>query len=239
MVSRLECKNIFLANRTVDRKIELCQGIYKTDIIKNRFVSNIEKKRQFIGLLPFVRNMIEYTDGESSADYILLTSCLHQKTDTDSIKIDEIHKIYKSHLFGLDNKSIAFKDEKYTDVLFEEATAVLSDTNEVDLANKLILSIAIRLKSETLMKKIISEEHQVEIKPNRNQTGELLKILKKYYSDSYSGACLLMNRVVMLTSENIHVNNFMFEPLIDISSLHLKQLYIEVCGQLTNIVYSR
>jgi hypothetical protein len=31
----------------------------------------------------------------------------------------------------------------------------------------------------------------------------------------------------------------MFEPLVDISSLLLKQLYNEVCEQLTNIVYFR
>ena len=31
----------------------------------------------------------------------------------------------------------------------------------------------------------------------------------------------------------------MIEPLVDISSLHLKQLYNEVCEQLKNIVYSR
>ena len=89
-----------------------------------------------------------------------------------------------------------------------------------------------RLKAETLMKAIVSEEHQAEMKPNSNQTGELLKVLKKHYADTYPDVCLLMNRVVMLTSENIHVNNFMFEPLVDISSLHLKKLYIEVCSQL-------
>ena len=232
VVSRLQCKNVFLANRTINRKIELCQGIYNPDIIKNRFISKIERKRQFIGLIPFVRNLIEYTDGGSSPDYILLTSCLHQKANTDSIKIGTIYEIFKSHLANLSDKDIAFKGEKYIDVLYEEATAVLSDRNDIDLANKLILSMAIRMKAETLMKFIISEEHQAEIKPNSNQTGELLKALKKYYADSYPEVCLLMNRVVMLTSENIHVNNFMFEPLVDISSLHLKQLYSEVCAQL-------
>ena len=179
--------------------------------------------------------MIEYTDGDSSADYMLLTSCLHQKADTENIKIETIYDVFKSHLSGLADKNITFKEEKYTDVLFEEAEAVFSDTNEVDLANKLILSMVIRLKAETLMKAIVSEEHQAEMKPNSNQTGELLKVLKKHYADTYPDVCLLMNRVVMLTSENIHVNNFMFEPLVDISSLHLKKLYIDVCGQLERI----
>lgn len=231
VVSRLDCKQIYFANRTSDRKIELCQGIYKTDIIKNKFISKVNKKRQFIGLIPFVRNIIEYTDGDSSDDYKLLTSCLHQKANTDGIKINDIYEVYNLHLAGIGNKEIAFKEEKYKEALFEEAEAVLSDTNEVDLANKLILSMAIRLKSEILMKSILSEEQQSEMKSNCNQTGELLKVFKKYYSDSHPEICLLMNRVVMLTSENIHVNNFMFEPLVDISSLHLKRLYEDVRDQ--------
>ena len=235
VVSRLECKNIFFANRTSERKIELCQGIYKTDIIKNRFISKADDKRQFIGLIPFVRNLIEYTEGSSSVDYKLLTSCLHLKEDTDSIKLEDIYNVYKIHLADLKDKKIEFKEEKYEDSLFKEAEAVLADTNEVDLANKLILSMAIRLKSESLMKSIISEEHLAEMKPSNNQTGEMLKVLKKYYSETHPDICLLMNRVVMLTSENIHVNNFMFEPLVDISSLHLKQLYSEVCNQLQKI----
>lgn len=117
VVSRLNCKQIFFANRTSERKINLCQGIYKTDIIKNKFISNVHKKRPFIGLIPFVRNLIEYTDGDSSADYILLTSCLHQKVDTENIKIGTIYDVFKSHLSGLADKNITFKEEKYTDVL--------------------------------------------------------------------------------------------------------------------------
>ena len=36
----------------------------------------------------------------------------------------------------------------------------------------------------------------------------------------------------MLTSENIHLNNFMFEPLVDISILYLKSLYNECKSRL-------
>ena len=35
----------------------------------------------------------------------------------------------------------------------------------------------------------------------------------------------VIKKVLMMTSENIHINNFMFEPIIDISSRHLKELY--------------
>ena len=36
---------------------------------------------------------------------------------------------------------------------------------------------------------------------------------------------LIFEQVLMMTSENIHINAFMYEPIIDISDWHLKQLY--------------
>ena len=230
VASRLKCR-VYFASRSTSRDIKLEVGIYNPDIIKNKFISQVSKKRQFIGLIPFVRNLIEYTDGSSSSDYMLLTSCLHQKDDTGSITIENIYDIYKSHLSEIGDKEVTFKEEKFMDVLFDEATAVLEDANDVDLANKLILSMAIRLKSEALMKSILTEEQLAEMEVGNNQTGQLLKLLKKYYSESHRDLCLLMDRVVMLTSENIHFNNFVFEPLVDISSLHLKKLYRDVCNQ--------
>lgn len=230
VASRLKCR-VYFASRSTSRDIKLETGIYNPDIIKNKFISQVSKKRQFIGLIPFVRNLIEYTDGSSSSDYMLLTSCLHQKDDTGSITIENIYDIYKSHLSEIGDKEVTFTEEKFKDVLFDEATAVLEDANDVDLANKLILSMAIRLKSEALMKSILTEEQLAEMEVGNNQTGQLLKLLKKYYSESHRDLCLLMDRVVMLTSENIHFNNFMFEPLVDISSLHLKKLYRDVCNQ--------
>jgi len=234
VVSRLGVKHIYFANKEKGRKIKLCTGIFNTDIIKNRFISKVTDKRAFIGLIPFVRNLMEYSQGTASKDYLLLTSCLHQKSNTKDITIGNIFEIFKSNLTGMEDKSITFIEERYINVLFQEASFVMSDLNEVDLANKLVLSIAIRIKAEQILFDIISEEHLKELKPGKNQTGELVKLLKKYYTGTHGETILLMNRVIMLTSENIHVNNFMFEPLVDISSLHLKQLYNDVCNYCDN-----
>ena len=38
----------------------------------------------------------------------------------------------------------------------------------------------------------------------------------------------ILRKVLMLTSENIHINNFMFEPIIDISLEELNSLYKEI-----------
>ena len=78
------------------------------------------------------------------------------------------------------------------------------------------------------MNDVLTEDQKGEIKPRKNRTAELVTILKRYHHDDMEDQCLLMNKVLMLTSENIHMNNFMFEPLVDISILYLKQLYEDV-----------
>ena len=126
------------------------------------------------------------------------------------------------------DKTIDFGKENYLNALFDEAEAILTDANEIDIVNKLVLSMAIRMRAEQYMGNVLTAEQVNEIKPNRNRTAELLNILRKYHAVDKENEILLMNKVLMLTSENIHFNNFMFEPLVDISILHLKQLYKEV-----------
>lgn len=185
VVSRLNVGIIFMANKKDDRTIDLCQGIYSSDILKKRFISKVTDVRPFIGLIPFTRNLIEYAHGNSCADYLLLTECLHIKANTPSITMKNIFDIFGQHLYGISGKVISFETEKYIDVIYREADAILLDTNEVDLANKLPLSMAIRLKAETYIFSILTESQKAEMKINQNQTGELVKVFKKYYSESH------------------------------------------------------
>jgi len=37
-----------------------------------------------------------------------------------------------------------------------------------------------------------------------------------------------IQRVVLMTPENIHLNSFMYEPIVDMSDEHLKKLYQDV-----------
>jgi len=38
----------------------------------------------------------------------------------------------------------------------------------------------------------------------------------------------VLNRVILMTPETIHLNSFMYEPILDMSDEHLKQLYADV-----------
>jgi hypothetical protein len=230
VVSRLEPGgNIFFADKKADRSVKMCKGIYKTDILKNNMLSKLDDRRAFISCIPFVRNLIEYTKGDND-DYKKLTACLHMEDLTAEITLGDIQEIYYREVKDAIDKdaAISFKADNYLAALFEEAEAVMKDPNEVEIVNKLVLSMAIRLKAEEFMNDVLTEDQKGDIKPKSNRTAKLVTILKKYHYDDMEDQCLLMNKVLMLTSENIHMNNFMFEPLVDISILYLKQLYEEV-----------
>lgn len=180
-----------------------------------------------IASIPFVRNLIEYTEGVSNPDYLLLTSVLHNKNDSDTITIKQIEDVFNKYWCKSANVSFALGREntKILDVLFYEANKV-SDIERVAIENKLILSMALRQKVEMYIKgKIIKDI------PNgsnlisgitRNQSGELKALYKQYFpSDDKLD---LIEIVSMITPENIHLNSFMFEPIIDMS---LHQLYVE------------
>lgn len=239
VVSRFKVNsNIFFAHKSEDRTIELKQGIYKPDILKKKFIDHITNKRSFIGSIPFVRNIIEYIEGTDNEGYKKLTSCLHQKPDTSNLLMSEIFAIIQTTIKATAGKVINFSAENYMDCLYNEAEEILADNNDIELSNKLVLSIAIRHKAESYMRNVLTAIQIAEAKENNNPTGELVGVFKKYHSVDMEDKCRILNRVLMLTSENIHLNNFMFEPLVDISILYLKKLYNQCKTELVYVPYN-
>ena len=62
-----------------------------------------------------------------------------------------------------------------------------------------------------------------------NQTAEWTKLLKQHCPNDPKKD--VIEQVNMMTPEIIHINSFMYEPLIDLSVHHLIELYKE-CSKL-------
>jgi len=181
-----------------------------------------EDPKIFVSLIPFVRNLIEYTKGSDDLDYIKLTSLLHYKAGTESIRTFDILKMYNA----IFNKNYTLqKDDKVIDVIFEQAKACLPLGESINLETKLILAIAIRLLSEKYMIKEINNSSFVGSIKSK-QTAKLTKKLKEIKPNN--GNLAVIEEMNLMTPENIHFNSFMYEPLIDISSVNLKELYKKV-----------
>ena len=159
------------------------------------------------------------TTENNDNDYLLLTSCLHYKKNTDSITISQINDVFKNHI----NTNSNISDSKYIDLLFKVADNIRKGTTEIELHNKLILSIAIRLLFE---KKLFNKFNNWNILDGftSNQTYELIDycINNNLLTDE---DVIISEKVRIMISENIHVNAFMYEPIIDMSDDELINLY--------------
>lgn len=186
-----------------------------------------------ITAIPFVRNIIEYiSDYKNDSRYNKLTELLHMKDNTLSITIKELEDIFNSIL---DTNPLSFSNGRESETVYSIITNqakefVLRNSEEVSLDGKIILSIASRLLAEQYMIASIIAHDGNDDKVNeiRNsgsfQTAKLFNEYKQNHNMEIEGIKVL-NKVMLMTSENIHVNSFMFEPIIDMSSSALIDIY--------------
>lgn len=186
--------------------------------------NNLNTRRYAISSIPFVRNLAEYCS--RGAEFDLLTSLLHMKSNTAAITVQNLEHIYKL-IINRPNQPLADQNKPVIDIIYELADEIEQENDEqAELESKIILSISIRLKAETFMVGKIADQPFVD-GITKNQTMELLK---KYKNDFplEKESIALMEQVNLMTPENIHLNSFMYEPILDMSPKHLKQLYAAI-----------
>ncbi|PUD18109.1 hypothetical protein [Helicobacter pylori] len=227
LASRLNIprKQIKMIRKNDAREIIFENGGYLKSVIK--CIRDSKEDKDFFALIPFVRNLIEYTSFQTDKNnnYIKLTSCLHMKKDTKDIQIQDISKIFDS-VFGAERKKKKIEEDNsklYFETIYNIAEKIYNDKdrNRIELQNKIIFSIVIRLKSEEWMLNKLNQEFE----STNNQTRELYDATKKELSDDEKR---IIQKVLMITPENIHINSFMFEPILDISLDHLHTCFEEV-----------
>lgn len=202
--------------------------IEKPEGIKNVFI-NVWKKcffndaRRRLASIAFVRNLIEYTRSCDDNDYKTLTGLLHQKPNTLHIKQRDLDGIY-TRLFGPTAEAWAQPDELVIDSLFNEANGCLAIPSGVRFENKVVLSVAIRLAAEKFM---FDKLNDPALSFDDQQTSKLFEYYKKAFP-AKSNEIRIIDSVLLMTPENIHLNAFMYEPIVDMADDHLKKLYRDV-----------
>lgn len=120
-------------------------------------------------------------------------------------------------------------------LIFQEAEEITqTQTREINIVNKLVLSMAIRLKAEKFMLDYLNITDTSEF--DKNQTRELFNKFKDNSNENKD--IEILERVAIMTPENIHVNSFMYEPLLDMSDVALKDLYSDVLDLIDSYNYS-
>jgi ABC-type lipoprotein export system ATPase subunit len=207
------------------REITLETEKYQNNFFKGCWKLELHHAPYLIASIPFVRNLAEYCGFDK--EYAELTEVLHIKTNTKNLTIQNIKDIFDNVLQDKPAINVADKSKLLFDLIQETAETILADTaHKVELEGKIVLSIAIRLKAEEFMIAKISNDAFVQ-KITGNQTQELFKEYKNSFSNEIK-AIETIGLVNLMTPENIHVNSFMYEPILDMDSTKLKTLYSEV-----------
>lgn len=228
LTSRLSLKGdaLWMVERSSDNSVVLLPGQYRGNVFAKAFIGKDENNKIFISMIPFVRNLIEYTKGVDSTEYITLTDCLHHKKDTKDITDKEVMDILKNYTLGKGLKRQSSNKKIYSLIMSVAESIVQEEVPDpILIENKIALSIGIRHLAENYMHdKIISTgKSEEDLLVNGNQTGKWTGLYKKCCPDDENK--VIIERVNMMTPEIIHINSFMFEPLIDMSISHLIALY--------------
>ena len=215
--------NCLMATKT-DAGITLEPAVGVKDIFSKVWKKgffNDERKR--ISCIPFLRNLIELREGTADPDYLKLTSMLHWKPDSATITNAELDGIYERVCGPVG--PWANPAQTVADLIFATADALPPPTG-LNLENKIVLAIATRMRAEQYMvARIADPAHWASI--TKNQAPQLIKKFKERFPAEGKAADVL-DKVALMTPENIHLNAFMYEPIIDMSEDHLRGLYAEV-----------
>lgn len=190
------------------KRLEACKGMNRTDLIT---------------MIPFVRNLLEYIDGSKNENYQKMTALLHVKENSYKITCVDLAPIFKQVVgVELDTTDAT----PILQIIQTSAVDMVAKAEDFGLGEKIVLSLAIRLSAEEYMIRKISEKSHVgEIKAN--QTAVLFRMFSEIFGSS-NEVTLVLDQVCLMTPENIHINAFMFEPILDMSTEHLRTLYKKV-----------
>lgn len=197
--------------------------------IKNPFIRDFkphffDDPMKRIASIPFVRNILEYTKGDSDPDYLKLTSILHWKADSLSITNANLDTIFIG-LFG-GSGSFRAPSDSVVDLVLTQARNAVSAPQGINFENKIVLSIAIRLLAEQYMEAAIGDSTFFS-----SITSSQTQVLHKEYRNRGLGSAeqrKVLDSVLLMTPENLHVNSFMYEPIIDLADEHLRKLYSDM-----------
>lgn len=220
----IKYSNCFLASKCSDgisfNKATGIKNVFINDWKLNYF-TDLKKK---IASIPFIRNIIEYTKGENDPSYLKLTSLLHWKSDSATITICDLDNIFNSTFSTKGSTSL--NKRFIIDIIKQEADECLICDESINFENKIVLSISIRIFAEQFMiAKIKDTGFTDSIKSD--QTTKLFEKFKELFPGN-TNQNKIIQQVILMTPENIHLNSFMYEPIIDMSDEHLRKLFQEV-----------
>ena len=149
---------------------------------------------------------------------------LHWRPETASLTVANLDLLFRNETQNMGQS--AHPEQFIIDLIDATADTCLNAGPGFNLENKVVLAIATRLRAERfIVDKLKDFEAWSAI-----ETNQAWKLVSKFKKSAHCTpqAAAILDRVLLMTPENIHLNSFMYEPLIDMNEDRLKELYAAV-----------
>lgn len=181
---------------------------------------SMDSEKAVIATIPFLRNLIQLQFNAKHSDYIKLTQFLHYQQSLETKNISDLNDI-------LDRNNIkhTFTDFNYLQELKKITNRIITDNSvkETSLLEKVVLGIFIRINCDKLMFNKYIEIHGTnpDLTDKSNQSRFLYDNIK---NDVEESVLKVIQTAMTISPSFIHVNSFMFEPLVDVGTEKLKEV---------------
>ena len=241
--------NAFVASVGANGAVKLRPGAKTLEPLRG-IMSGRNQPKMLIAALPFARNLVQYLhgtrdeSGNYNKEYSELSNMLHWRDGTEKYKISDLLFLLKT---VFQNKPFKLKASDHSSTVFGllmfEAERIAARGSDPDLYEKITLSVAIRICAEKFM---IGGLRGRGIDPLSGGKYPSTSKLASQYSKEFgigsgsppaeegegpahsSPIKNTLDKVVLMTPEIIHLNSFMYEPILDMSGRHLADLYKDV-----------
>lgn len=231
-----------LINTNKDNAIAVFnKWIEKVNSVTDDF-SNVEKLNSLISLLPVIRNLNELKNINSNFNLLSKILHFHRKINVKGDEKDSENILWKDiidelKIFGIINIDNSIIENKTIhDTVTECCEQIILDNDNdkniyINLQEKIILAYGIRIQLEKAMVNLLNKyNYSFDWTKNYRTTDfhlSLIKLDKKNQGIYDVQLRAKVNKSLTLTNEVIHLNSFMYEPLIDLDIKTLKELYLE------------
>lgn len=202
----------------------------------SKWQTRLDEAVVFVAYIPFLRNVIEYTQGTKNpdrtmnTDYMALTSMLHYKADTENLKIQNYKDVFVKTFKNAQFPEVDL-NKNIIDYIFETANECQNSDDGINLEHKIVISMAIRIWAEKyIVDRIRGADPEYELLL-KYQTGNLIQHFKNRFNNELE-MIKTLQRINLITPSNIHINAFMYEPIIDMGFGEICALYQDVKNQL-------
>ena len=208
--------NKFIAMKNEDDKLKFIK-IKDRELKLNHFINKIDNYGDLILSIPINRTLLEYENNKNDI-HKKLTFALHYKRATLDMHIIDIFNIdnIRTKTTQSFKDSLMLSDLDYLEALFIESSKIIEEKVTEDnlrdmlIKNKIILCMAIRIKTEQLAKVLLS----MRVSDNKEQLGSLFK---KIQNTIPRNEIKIYRKSTLLTPELIHLDLLNYSLMMDLS----------------------